>query len=213
MTEPEGLKHAPEAVIEVIAKHDHSDDVEERDGPNLKAIHNVVVHIVRVERAAWMNRAKSEMKKMVDEEYQDDRTAPHHGARRVTRSDVCFPNVGDGARFLLKEPQLERRPDVKNDGDEKRNASSPQRIGVCLEKCRIVIDFLGGLIDLEIAEQVTNNEAEENQTSDGHDGFLTDGGLPETKRAGRKRDSRSAHGMNRSLLLLRIMPNEKSDLS
>ena len=46
MAEAQGLKHAPEAVIEVIAEHDHGDDIEEGDGPDLKTVDNVVVDVV-----------------------------------------------------------------------------------------------------------------------------------------------------------------------
>ena len=38
MAEAQGLEDAPKAVIEVIAEHDHGDDVEERDGPDWKPV-------------------------------------------------------------------------------------------------------------------------------------------------------------------------------
>ena len=52
MAEPKRLKHAPQAVIEVIAKHGHGDDVEQRHGPNLEAKNDIVVNVVvrRTER-------------------------------------------------------------------------------------------------------------------------------------------------------------------
>ena len=152
MAETERLKHAPEAVIEVITKHDHGDDVEERHRPELKAVNNVVVNVVRIEGAAGMDGAKSEMKKMEDKESEDDGAAPHHGARSVGRSDVGLFHVGDRTRFPLEEPELEGRPDVQEYGEEKREASTPERAGVSLQEFRIVIDFFGRLIDLEIAD-------------------------------------------------------------
>src|SRR5271157_798361 len=54
MAEAERLEHAPEAMIEVIAKQNHGDDVEERDGPVLKAGDDVVVDVVLVKGAAGM---------------------------------------------------------------------------------------------------------------------------------------------------------------
>jgi len=139
------------------------------------------------------------VKQMEDEEGEDNGTAPHHGARSVGGSDVGLLDVGDGPRLLLEEPELEGRPDVQDDGEEEGEASAPEWTGVGLQEFRVVIDFLGRLIDLEIAEQVANDKAEEDEASDGHDGLLADSGLPETKCARRKRNRSSAHRMDRSL--------------
>src|SRR2546429_806799 len=65
MAEPERLKHAPQPVIEVVAQHDHGDDVEHRRRPELKSRHYVVVHVVNIEGTAWMDRAKREIQQMV----------------------------------------------------------------------------------------------------------------------------------------------------
>lgn len=157
-----------------------------------------------------MDGAERELEEMENQEGEDDGPAPHHSARRVGGRDVGFLDVGNRASFLLKEPQLEGRPDMKNDGDEKSDTSAPQRAGVGFQEFRVVIDFLGRLVDLEIAKQVADDETEENDTGDSHDGFLADGGLPKTKRAGRKWNGRSAHGINQSLLLLRIVPRKKN---
>src|SRR5271157_1673733 len=66
MAEAEGLKHTPEAVIEVIAEHAHGDDVEERDGPNLEAGDYIVVDVVFVERPAGVHGAEGEVQKVKD---------------------------------------------------------------------------------------------------------------------------------------------------
>ena len=70
MAEAERLKHAPQAVIQVIAKHDHRDDVEQRNRPDLKASDHIVVDIVLVERAAGMDGAKGEMQQVEDHKGQ-----------------------------------------------------------------------------------------------------------------------------------------------
>ncbi len=58
-----------------------------------------------------------------------------------------------------------------------------------------MIDFFGWQEDLKIAEQVADNKAEEDEAGDGHNGFLTDRGLPETQATGRKFYRSSTHGM------------------
>lgn len=84
MADAEGLKHAPEAMVEVIAEHDHRDDVEKGDRPDLEAINHVVIDVVNVEGAAGMHGAEGEMEKVEDDEGEDDGTGPHHGARSVS---------------------------------------------------------------------------------------------------------------------------------
>ena len=49
-----------------------------------------------------------------------------------------------------------------------------------MQKRRIAVDLVGiGRIDLEIAEQMSNHIAEENQARYGHDYLLADGGVIE----------------------------------
>lgn len=193
MADAEGLKHAPETVVEVVAQHDHSDDVEERNGPDLKAVNHIVIDVMDFERPAGMNGAKSEMEKVEDDESENDRAGPHHGARSVGGGDVLFFDVADRACFFLQEPQLERRPDVKKDGDEKADARGPEEAGMGFQSGGIVIELLGGDINLKVAEKVADDKAKQHDARDGHDGFLADGGLPETECAGSELDSSSAH--------------------
>ncbi len=40
----EGLQHAPDSVVEVQAKCTHCDDIEERNGPDGKRCHHVLVN-------------------------------------------------------------------------------------------------------------------------------------------------------------------------
>src|SRR5208337_3484745 len=107
MAEAERLEHAPQAVIEVIAKHDHGDDVEERDGPDLEAGDHVVIDIVFVEGAAGVHGAESKMQKMENQESEDDGPAPQHGAGSVGGIEIGLLDVVDGPGGALEEPELE----------------------------------------------------------------------------------------------------------
>src|SRR5271165_1213862 len=186
MAEAERLEHAPEAVIEVIAKHDHGNDVEKRDGPDLEAGDDVVVDIVLVERPAGVNRPEGKMQEVEDYKSGDDWPAPQHGAGSVSRVEIGLLDVTDGPGFALKKPELEGRPNVQADGEEQRDASAPQEGGDGPEKRGVIINFLGWKVDLEVADQVADHKAEEDEAGDGHDGFLADGGLPEAQAAGGK---------------------------
>src|SRR5208337_1021881 len=195
VAEAERLKHAPQAVIEVIAKHDHGDDVEERDGPDLEAGDHVVIDIVFVEGAAGVHGAESKMQKMENQESENDGPAPQHGAGSVGGIEIGLLDVVDGPGRTLQEPELERRPDVQADGKEQGDPRAPQEGGEGLQRRRVVIDFFGRQEDLQIAEQVAANETEQHEAGDGHYRFLADGGLPEMQAASRKVYHGSAHGM------------------
>ena len=180
MTDAEGLKHAPETVIEVIAEHDHSDDVEQGDGPNLESGDHIIVNVVFVEGTAGMNRAEGEVKQVKDDKGEDNRAAPHHGPRGVCRSDIVFFDVGNGAGLLLQQPKLQGGPDVQEDGEKKADARGPEKAGMGLQRGGVMVDLFLRDIDLQVAEEMTDNETEENDAGDRHNRFFANGGLPET---------------------------------
>src|SRR5262249_54870474 len=61
MTESQRLEHAPQPVIEVVAKHDHRNDVEDRYRPNLKPGYDVAVDVVRIEWPTRMHYPEREL--------------------------------------------------------------------------------------------------------------------------------------------------------
>src|SRR5208283_3147557 len=195
MAEAERLKHAPQAVIEVIAKHDHGDDVENGDGPNLEAGDHVVVDVAFVEGPAGVHGAEGEVEEMENQESEDDGAAPQHRAGSVGGIEIGLLDVADGAGGALQKPELEGRPDVQADGNEESDASAPQEGREGFQRGRVVIDMFGGQKDLQIAEQMADDETEQDEAGDGHNRFFADSGLPEMQAAGRKVDRGSAHGM------------------
>ena len=193
MAEAERLEHAPEAVIEVEAEHEHGEDVEERDGPDLKAGDDVVVDVVLIPGAAGMDGAEGEVEEMKDDEGEKDGAGPLHGAGGVGGVEILFFDVADGTGAALEEPELERGPDVKDDGDEQSDARAPQESGERFEIGGIAIDVFGREKDLQVAEQVGDDEAEEDDAGDGHDGFFADGGLPEGEIGGAQMEGSGTH--------------------
>lgn len=71
-----------------------------------------------------------------------------------------------------------------------------------------MIDFLWRNVDLKIAEQVRDYEAEENEAAYRHDGFLADGRFPESQRASLQVERSGAHRMRRTFGLLHLMTLE-----
>src|SRR5208337_3892047 len=202
VAEAERLEHAPQAVIEVIAKHDHGDDVEERDGPDLEACDHVVVDVVFVEGPAGVHGSEGKVQEMEDQESQDDGPAPQHGPGSVSGIEIGLFDVVDGPGGALQKPELKRRPNVQAYGKEQGDPRAPQKGGKRFQRRGVVIDFFGRQEDLQIAEQVADDETEQDEASDGHDRFLADGGLPEMQAAGREVYRGSAHGMYGPFCLL-----------
>src|SRR5215472_6757967 len=129
MADAEGLEHAPQTVIEMVAKHDHRDDVEERNRPHLEAGDDIVIDVVFVEVAARMNGPERKVEKMKNDEGEKDRATPHHGARGVSRVLVDFSYVPDGTCNRLQTRHLNGLQDVENHGDQKNNARAPKERG------------------------------------------------------------------------------------
>src|ERR1700756_2964387 len=148
MAEAERLEDAPKAMIEVITKHDHGKDVEERDGPYLEACDDVVVNVVLVEGPAGVYGSERKVQKVEDHESRDDGTAPQHGPRSVGGIEAGPLDVLDGPCLPLQKPELERRPDVQDDGNEQSDPSAPKEGRERSQSSRIVIDFFRWKKDL-----------------------------------------------------------------
>jgi hypothetical protein len=209
MAKAERLEHAPQAVIEVIAKHDHGDDVEKGDGPDLETGDHIVVDVVFVEGPAGVHGTEGKVQEVEDYESSDDGPAPQHGSGSVGGIEIGLLDVVYGPGGALQEPKLERRPDVQADGKEQSDPRAPQEGGERFQRGRVVIDFFGWQEDLQIAEQVAANETEQHKAGDGHYRFLADGGLPEMQAAGRKVNRSSAHGMWWPFCVLKMMPDKE----
>lgn len=199
VSETERLKHAPQAVIEVIAKRGHGNDVEERDGPDLETKDNVIVNIVLVKGGAGMRDAEGELQKVPNHESKDDGTAPNHGAGGVGGIEIGLLDVLDGPGRTLEEPEFEGRPNMQADGNKQGDPGGPQKTEMGFEERRVAIEFFGWLEDLEIAEQVSYNETEQDEAGHGHYRFLADGGLPEPQAKGREIHDSGTHGRYWSL--------------
>ena len=181
MAEPERLKHAPQPVIQVVAQHDHGDDVEHRRRPELKSRHYVVVHVVNIEGTAWMDRAKREVQQMVNHESQDDRPAPHHGARSVGGMKVGLFRVRNRPSSTLQPPQRERSPDMQADRRQKGDSRAPQQRWHAPQHFGVVINFLRWLVDLQITGQMPDDKAKQDEPRHRHDSFFADCGIPKAQ--------------------------------
>ncbi len=185
----------------MIAEHDHSDDVEKRDGPDLETGDYIVVDVVFDEGRAGMDHAEGEFQEVEDDEGQDDGAAPIHGSGSIGGMEIGFFDVVDGPGLALEEPELECGPDVQQYGDEQDDAGAPEEEREGFQGSGVMIDFFGRLVNLQIAEEMDDDEAEKNGAGDGHDGFFADGGLPEAQGARRKMNRWGAHGMSWSFWL------------
>ena len=149
-----------------------------------------------------MHGAEGKVQKVENYESRDDGAAPHHGSGGVGGIEIGLLDVVDGPGGALQEPELERRPDVQDDGNEQCDARAPQEGRERSQHRRVMIDFFGWQEDLQIAEQMADDESEQDEAGDGHYRFLADGGLPEPQAAAREIYRSSAHGVYWSFCLL-----------
>src|SRR4051812_12639898 len=97
MIDPEGLEHAPHAVPQVETQQDHAEDVPGRNVSDLKTANRIAVHIALLERAPGMDNSHGEMQKVINDEREQDGTAPIHGPRGVRRNRILSLRVAYGA--------------------------------------------------------------------------------------------------------------------
>jgi hypothetical protein len=133
------------------------------------------VHIVRIE--IGMDRARGQMKQMVNdvEKYHD--AAPNHGAGRHRTALWIKGFVRNRAGGAVKPRELNGQNDMQENGEKKHDTRGPKGLGHAVQKRRIMIDRVGPKKNLEIAGQVSRHKTEEDQAGDGHHDFLADGGL------------------------------------
>ena len=141
------------------------------------------VGLVEAEFAEGQHRAGGEMQNVEDDERAHDGAAPDHGAGGVGSRDIVLLHVGRGPRGALEKPELGARRHVQDHRAHQKRADGPQRddVGGVVQECGVPIDLVVVRgIDLQVADQVADDVAEQDRAGDGHDGFLADGGFIES---------------------------------
>ena len=110
---------------DVQAERQVGDDVQDRDGGSLEAVHEVVVGIPAY--VVGIHRSRGEVGEMPGDEQQDDDPAPPHRARReVGGGVVARRGVVLGPGPVIHLGQDVGGVDVQREGGDEHDADGPE---------------------------------------------------------------------------------------
>src|SRR5688572_29666894 len=122
---------------------------------------------------------------MADDEKTDHRAAQHHraGARRAL--DIARLDVGDRPSCRLYRRELNRRPCMQQDGNQKKDTYPPEQSRTSMQRFRVVVHHLASQENLKVAKHVANEKSGEDQARHRHDRLLADCGIVESSNRNR----------------------------
>ncbi len=179
----DGLEHRPDAVEEVDAESEHTQHVGDDDGPVLKASHHVVVGVAHLPRVALdaekVSVAKNhptegQMQEVERHVEEQDGSRVVHRLRGVVGREVDVLHVPGTARFIVPLPERKRAPDVRAKADQQSESGAPKQQRHGSQPAGVLVVLLRACVDLHVAEQVPEGEAEQDHPRGGHQGFLAD---------------------------------------
>ena len=159
-------------MAQVQAEQTDRHDVGNRNRQTLEADDDVRVDIHR--RKLGVEGACREMQQMVHNESRHHRTAVIHGPRSERRVGIVLLGIADGTRVLVDPHQLDRGDNMGRHAQQKNGACHPEKLHVALEEGRILVEPIGAQENLEIAEEVAGDKAEEDRSSQSHYGLFED---------------------------------------
>ena len=178
----EGLRGAPDAVVQVGAEHQHRHQVDHRQPPGRERVDEQVVRVVR-RAAVDVHLADREVQQVPDDEQQQRDAAPPHQPRRLGRSGVLLHRVRRGARRARPSPQRDRGVDVHHEREEQPDPDQPEETRVGQHRLAEGAQVLGVLVvgvvageGLQVAVHVQQHEGDEDHAADGHQDLQGDGG-------------------------------------
>lgn len=197
MVKANRLEHAPQAMAQMQSQQEHGEDVPGRHIPDLESGDYIVINVLLNEVRAGVNDSGSEVEDVEDDEGQQDRAAPVHGARGVTGSDVLFFGILHRARLRLADGKLRGGPNVKDYCNQQNRARDPQRFRSPVQKLAICIQRFGPLKRLQVSRHVNDNKDEQDCARYGHHHLFSIGGIPKARRPGFAiRDRNSCHSVD-----------------
>ncbi len=119
--------------------------------------------------------AGGEVQQVIDDEDRQDRAAPAHGPRRVSRLDVLLaPAIADRASLPAPQRRGRRRPDVKHDRGEQRAARDPDEPAVqqLPQQLAVVVERLRPEVHLQVPDHVADDEQDQHDPGHRHDDLL-----------------------------------------
>ena len=126
-----------------------------------------------------LHRAQGEVRQVIDQKCEDDETRPAHRTGSKRRLNGVLEAVVGAPGFFIFKREHRRRPDVEHYRDDQSDAGDPKGRSELVQELSVAVEVVRVLENLEVAEQMTDDEADQNHAGDGHDDFPADGGAEE----------------------------------
>src|SRR5438067_1751823 len=116
------------------------------------------------------------MKKMGNDESEHEQSADDHVTRSVAGLDVIpfFVAVRAGAPVI--EGEADSKINVEGNRNQQGNPDGPEERAEITQMLRVIIDPARSQKNLQVAQQMSNDEQQENHAGERDDHFLADGG-------------------------------------
>src|SRR5882762_4770565 len=157
-----------------------TEDVKARHIVILKSVHHHRINVVMVERIS-LQQAKPaisyphcEMREMINNKREHDQPAHYHVTRRKRCFDVALVDVRLRSCTFVFNRQLDRHVDVNNNSGEQKNSDQPKQRTEIAQVLRVTIDPIRADENLQIPEQMSDYEKDQNDAGDRDDHFFTD---------------------------------------
>ena len=159
-----------------------ADDIKAGDDNVLKAVNHHRVNVVTIERIGFeqtetgISHPNGEMRQVINNKRQHDQSAHRPCEREAKVAFTCsFSRVarsGRARRFSIA--RLNGEVNVQEDGHEKKNPDDPEERAELTQMFRVTVDPLRPEKNLQVAEQMSDDEHDQNQPGDRDDHFLPD---------------------------------------
>lgn len=161
-------------------EQEHGEDVERGDDHVLKPVNHHGVNVITVQRVRLeqeetrIRHPHREMGKVVEDERENKETARRHRAGSKGGFDVLFFCVSNRPGAAVIDGQTNRVINVQHDRDEEENAERPEQRSKRTQMLRVAVDPVRTEKDLQVAEQMSDNESNQDQPCDRDDELLPD---------------------------------------
>src|SRR6266852_9571127 len=103
---------------------------------------------------------------MINDKREHDQSAHHHVARCEGGFCMLLVDVGFGSSASIIDCQPDRDVDVHNDRHEQKNPDYPKNRSEIAQMLRVTVDPIRAQEDLQISEQMSDDEKDQNDPGD-----------------------------------------------
>lgn len=168
-------------MAEVQRKKEHPKNVKGGNERILKAEHHHGIYVVVAKRVfrqsqePRIGRAESKVEQVINDEDEQDEPAHHHGAG----GECCLYDVFAPVTLRPGAPVLDREPDrvvnMRQDDNEQKGPNNPENRSEVVQMLGVTIDPIRPEEDLEIAEEMSDNEEDQDHSRHRHNDLPSDG--------------------------------------